>query len=103
MLGEAISLDGGALVFVVIVLLLVLAAAVAAFLAGCMYAHRAGVGSRDALLAWIAIVVLELLVAGSAIPSLVNGNIDAVFVVPVTAVLVQVGLYVSAWRRRPGA
>lgn len=88
-LAETVSIDGGALLLILVVLLVLAALWCALMVLGCVWAVRAGRGSRRALTGWVIVSVLEVL------PAL--GGLGTILAVPGLAFLVQVGLY--AWAR----
>lgn len=84
-LAETVSLDGGALLVILVIFLAVLAAWCAVMVLGCVWAVRAGRGSRLALAGWGVVALIELLPAAGALGS--------ILALPALVFVLQVGLY----------
>ena len=91
-LAESVSLDGGALLVILVIFLALMAVWCAVMVLGCVWAVRAGRGSRLALAGWAVVALIELLPAASAIGS--------ILALPALVFVLQVGLYF--WARSKG-
>lgn len=100
MLAEAVSINGGALVIVLVILVLLGALAIAAMVLGCVWATRAGRGSRRALAGWLVVAVLEAVYSLPLIAGSVRGRRVSLLSLIVLAVLgAQVVLFTRARTR----
>lgn len=100
-LAEAISIDGGLLFLILVVLVVMLVVALVVGIGGCIWAWRAGCGSRPALAGWIICASLEGLAALAFLPPLVVGEPSAAVLVPLAALGLQVVLFRRGRSRGP--
>lgn len=100
MLGEAVSLDGGALAIALVIALVMLAAVVVVVVYGFVLAPKAAAGSSRALGGWIAALALEGLVWLGSLPALLQGAVSVFAILIPAIVIAQVALFLSA-RGRP--
>lgn len=103
LLAEAVSIDGGTLVFILVIALAVLALAVGVAVLGCVLAYRAGRGSSNAMVGLIIIGVLEAFSLLSATGNLLRGDVNVFSTLALIPIAAQVGLYFLGRSRRPAA
>lgn len=100
-LGETVSIDGGALVVILVILLAFLVATCALVVMAFVWARKAGRGSRPALVAWLAVAAVELVLAATVVPSTIDGAVNWWGVLAAAALGGQVLRYVRARREVP--
>ncbi len=95
MLAETPTFTSGEILLILIVLVGLVAVAVATFALGCLWAWRAGRGSKAALVGWVAVASLEVLFVLPSLPDALRGGLFAVSA-PLGALTCQVVLYLTA-------
>ena len=95
MLAEAPTFTSGEILLILLVVVGVAAVAVATFALGCVWAWRAGRGSKPALVGWLAVASLEVLFLLPSLPGLFKGDVFAVGA-PLGALACQVILFLTA-------
>ena len=98
MLAETPTFTSGEILLILLVLVGLVAVAVATFALGCVWAWRAGRGSKAALVGWVAVGSLEVLLLLPSLPAVLRGELVAL-PVPLGALACQVGLYLTAKRK----
>lgn len=95
MLAETPTFTSGEILLILLVLVGVVAVAVATFALGCLWAWRAGRGSKPALVGWVVVASLEVLFLLPTLPGSLKGELFAV-APPLGALTCQVVLYLTA-------
>lgn len=94
-------LNGGGLLVVLMLLLLTATALGSAAVLGCVWAYRAGRGSRLARDGWVAVALAETLLQLLLATSIPEGGVTVWSAVPAGLLALQVALCVGGRRRRP--
>ena len=99
--GESPQIDGGLLVIILVIFVLACAAVIGVVVAGCVWAGRAGRGSRRARAGWAAVAVLEGIVVLEGLVELASGRGEPITVIVAGGALgLQALLYTRARRGR---
>ena len=99
-LAESPTFGGPEILFILLVLLGILAVNAVVVTLGCVWAWRAGKGSRRALVGWIIIGSVETLALVASIPDLISGASRFV-VLPLAVIALQVALFLSGRSSAP--
>jgi ABC-type uncharacterized transport system permease subunit len=96
LIAETVQLDGGTVALILAVLLLLLLACVGVVVAGCIFARRAGRGSRNAMFGWAVIGTVELLIALDAVAA----GLFKAALIPAGALAMQAAFWAEARPRQ---
>jgi hypothetical protein len=91
-LAETIQFSGPEIAMILLILLGVILATGAIVVAGCIFARRAGKGSRQSLIAWGLIALVEI---GFLVFAIIAGDSAFAGLIAGGAIAVQAGLYVA--------